>query len=219
MTTLRTASIALLIPLLAGCSWLFGIGGKTEAEVPLKNETVLILPFSMPGRSYFQSAFGERFAGYVQKALVAACPSATVLGPDDLPQSLKDEGATSIQIGQVIETEALYHIGRRLKADYVVVGEIHTVQSKKPKSFGVLQGRMSLSARIAAVSEVKVAWRGDRMTFTYPKQVFGEDIPAEIEEDENTLLRKLLAQAAVGLTEPFVGRERTLEEDLEKTFE
>jgi hypothetical protein len=219
MSILRKMTILLLIPLLAGCGWLFGVAGRTDAEVPLRNETVLILPFSMPGRSYFQSTFGERFARYVQKALIAACPSATVMGPDDLPQSLKDEGSTSIQIGQVIEAEALYHIGRRLKADYVVVGEIHTIQSKKPKSFGVLQGRMTLSARIASVSEGKVAWRGDRLTFTYPKQVFGEDMPAELEEDENTLLRKLLAQAAVGLAEPFVGRERTLEEDLEKAFE
>jgi hypothetical protein len=219
MSILRTATVVLLIPCLAGCGWLFGITGRTDAEVPLKDETVLILPFSMPGRSYFQSAFGERFARYVQKALVAACPRATVLGVDDLPQSLKDEGATSIQIGQVIENEALYHIGRRLKADYVLVGEIHSIQSKKPKSFGVLQGRMTLSARIASVPEMKVAWRGDRLTFYYPKQVFGEDMPAELEEDENTLIRKLLAQAAVGLTEPFAGRERTLEEDLQKAFE
>ena len=135
-----------------------------------------------------------------------------------MPQSLKNEGVATIKTGQLIYTEALYHIGRRLEADYVLVGEIHTIQSKKPKSFGVLQGRMTLSARVADVKEKKIAWRADRATFTYPKKVFDEEMPAAIEDDENIVLRKVMVEAARGLTEPFVGRERSLEEDLEKAL-
>jgi hypothetical protein len=214
MSLPRIAVVALLVPLLAGCSWLFGIGGNTDAEVPLKRGTLLILPYSMPARSYFESTFGERFAKDVQTAVARACPSARILGPEDLPEGLKEEGVRTIKVGEVIDPEALYHIGRRLKADYVLVGEIHTIQSKKPKSFGVLQGRMVLSARVADVKELKIAWRTDHATFTYPKKVFDEEMPAAIEDDENIVLRKVMVEAARGLTEPFAGRERTLEEDV-----
>ncbi|NQT87592.1 hypothetical protein HQ560_12555 [bacterium] len=214
----RTLALLLVLPLVAGCGWLFGNTGRTDVTVPIDNETLLILPFSMPARSYFQSSFGSTFALDVQKAVTSACKSANILGPDEIPQSLKDHGAQTMKPGELLDRESIVHVGLQLKARYVLVGEIHEIRGKKPKTFGVLQGMIKLSARIVDTKEQKVAWRADRATFMYPKNALGGEEMFADEKDLEVVLRKTMLEAAVGLTEPFIGRERTLQEDVSKAL-
>jgi len=208
------ASLLLVLPLVGGCGWLFGISGKTDVDVPLRHDTLLILPFSMPGSSYFQSQTGEMLAGYVKRSVAGACPSASVLGPTDLPESLKERGAETLEPGEVIDFDSVVHVGLQLKARYAMVGEIHNIRSKKPKTFGVLQGAIVVSARVVDTQEKKVVWRVDRREYNYPKKALGGEEMFAAEEDPNEVIRLTMLTAAQGLTEPFAGRDRTLEEDV-----
>jgi hypothetical protein len=217
MNPLRYAFPVLLPLIAAGCG-LFSAEGRTDETIRIGRGKVAILPFSMRGRSYFESAVGAHFGRDIVAALREPFPNANIDGPDEVPEDLAREYADVLHAGDVMGNRLLLQIGERLGATYVVAGEIHTIRGKDPKSFGVLKGTMVVSARIVDVPATKLAWRLDRKTFNYPPRLLGrEEIPAD-EADEATVLKKLMQEAAKGLVEPFTGRKRTLGEDVHRAL-
>jgi len=199
----------LLVSLFAGltaCGCLpFGLGGS-RAAVPLKRSKAIILPFSMPHSSYFESQVGARFSREVAQLVRAECPSAAVQDADGVPDAIRQQGIKDLKAGDRIGDASLVQLGDDLGADYVMIGEIHDVKGKDPKSFGVLAGTMVVSARVADVRMGKVVWQMEREKFRYPPLLGGqEEMPAQ-EKDEEQVVRKVMHVAAIGVSSVFTGR-------------
>jgi len=187
--------LGLLAAVASGCfpAGLFGTGGN--APVPLKRERVLIVPFATPQRSYFESELGARFSRDLAEVVRQSCPRAEVLDADNLPEGM---------LGQKNPQLSVAELGKSLGADYVLVGEIHELRGKDPKSFRVLRGTMVVVARVIDTQAGRVIWQGNRREFHYPPPLFGEPMPAQ-ETEEEQVVRKVMLEAALGVAEVFTG--------------
>ncbi|MFP4056532.1 MAG: hypothetical protein ACLF0G_06665 [Candidatus Brocadiia bacterium] len=175
-----------------------------------------MLPFATRGRSYFESKLGARFSRMIAREVSAEWPRATVQDADRLPASFRQRGARALGVGEVIGDADAAGIGEALGADYLVVGEIHELRGKDPKSFGVLQGTMVVSARLVDVERGRVVWQLSRHAFHYPPPISGGELVPAREKDEAEVVRKVMLEAARGIAVPFTGRELTTGERVER---
>jgi len=192
-----------LMAWLALLSWGCGLfdlqsGGGTRAIVRLGRKRLVVLPFSMRDWSYFESKVGARLSRQIAEIIRARRRSADVVDVDGLPESVKRL--------RLDEQSMVEDLGKRLDADYVLIGEIHDLRAKDPKTFGVLMGTMVVSARVTDVRQGKVVWRMEREKVRYPRPLFGEyPLPAR-ETDKLEVIRKVMNEAAIEIASVFTGR-------------
>ena len=186
-------------------------GGTTGAEVRLGNKTLAVLPFATLNRSYFESKLGARLSRDTAKFVRTGCPQAKVLDADGVVERVAPPKAGRFSV---------IKLGEALKADYVLIGEIDDLSGKPPGSFGVLAGKMVVSARVVDVAARKEVWTTiSPKTFRYPPRFLGkEEIPAD-ETEEEVVIRKVMLEAAKGLAAVFTGRQRTLGERVDRELE
>ena len=192
----RRAALALLAPLAlvpSGC--FYGLFEGVKSDVPIGRGTVAVMPFATPTRTYFESPLGEGFGTQVAEIIRKGCPASKVLGPLDLPQTVRGR-----QLAQI----PLKDLGKALGADYMLIGEILELRAKEPKTSQFLKGTMVLSARVVDVKAGKAIWQIERRTYHYPALFANEIVPAD-ERDEETVLKKVMIEAARGVAEPFTG--------------
>ena len=103
----RLAPPALLLGLalvVTGCPF---DSGHTKAIVDLKNGTLVVLPFSTPNKSRYDTEVGATFGREVAELVHKECPEAKVVGPEGLPMSID---------GQTLDKFAYQDLGLRLGA-------------------------------------------------------------------------------------------------------
>jgi len=182
---------------------------EVPARIPLKNETVVVLPFKMPNSSYFESAVGRRFSRDIAQWIRIGCPKTTVADAAMLPKSLVEDGVKAFKAEDIMEDNTIVLLGKRLEVDIVVVGEIHELRSKDPKALGVMHGTMRVSWRVADVRLGKVIWEAERKEFSYPPDLMEvEPVPAIDEKDEEQVTRMTMQEAARSIAVVFGGRDR-----------
>ena len=182
-----------------GCGFFDYLGGTGRGGVPTRGRRIVVLPFATPQRSYFESRLGARFSEDVAEVLRAALPSATVVAARDLPAEVG---------GLPLERMTLAQLAETLGADYLVIGEIHALRGKEPKSFRVLKGTMVLTARLYSAAKGRVVKEMPKRTFHYPPLLGGEPIPAQ-ETDEEVVVRKVMKEGARGVAELLTGPRAT----------
>jgi len=207
---------ALLVCVATGCLSFVGRScmpdnpGVVTPTVKLGSGTLAVLPFATPGASYFESKVGARFSRDVADAVSAALPSAAVLYVDGVLERVDPPKGSSFSI---------VRMGENIGADYVLIGEIHSLSGKPPKSFGVLQGKMVVSARVVDVRNRREVWFSERETYRYPPLFLGKDeVPAD-ETDEEKVLRETMLEGAKGVASIFTGRTRPLGERIDRAIE
>lgn len=207
---------SLLAFVLVGC--LPGLGerctpadpGVVKPQVSLGRGTLAVLPFATPRSEYFASKVGARFSRDVAAVIEAALPAAKVLDVDDILELIEPPKSSSFSI---------VRMGEDLNADYLLFGEIHDLSGKPPKSFGVLKGSMSVTARVVDVRGRRIVWRAERESYRYPPKLVGkEEIPAD-ETDEEEVIKKTMKEAAKGLASVFTGRALPVGESIDKAIE
>lgn len=214
--SLRRLAPALLAFAASGCLSFVGRSclpenpGTESAVVRLGSGTLAVLPFATPGASYFDSKIGARFSRDVGEVVGEALPNATVLDADAVLERVDAPKGSSFSI---------VRLGEDVGADYVLYGEIHRLSGRPPRSYGVLQGTMVLTARVIDVRNRKEVWQAERETYRYPPLLMGkEEAPAD-ETDEETVIRKTMQEAARGLAAVFTGRKRPLGERIDRVAE
>jgi hypothetical protein len=197
--SLSPAALRLAIALLAlvpcGCIELFGNVPRPKGFLNLGTDTVLVLPFSTPNRKFYESEVGKTFSLVVVDLLRAGCPRGKVLDLD---------AVTATAPGHGLDEMSFAEIGDSVGARYVIAGEIHELRSKDPKSYGVLRGRMVISAQVIDVRAGGPAWRVTRQEYSYPRLAIGESIPAPIDDAEE-VVRRTMREAAWGVAAVFRG--------------
>ncbi|MBM4039359.1 MAG: hypothetical protein FJ290_12670 [Planctomycetes bacterium] len=189
------ATIGVLALLPCGCEELFGGPARPKGFLNLGTDTVLILPFATPNRKYYESEVGKAFSLIIVDLVREGCRMAKVLDYDAL---------TAAVPGQDIAQVPFPDLGQSVGARYVVVGEVHELRGKDPKSFGVFRGKMVISARVIDVRTAAVAWRLTQQEYYYPRLAIGESIPAPI-DDEEEVVRRVMREAAWGVAAVFRG--------------
>ncbi len=181
--------------------------GVVEPTVRLGSGTLAVLPFATPGASYFESKIGARFSRDVADVLRPAVPSATVLDVDGVLERVDPPRSGSFSI---------VRLGESLGADYILYGEIHELSGRPPKSFGVLQGRMIVTARVIDVRNRREVWLAERKKYRYPPLLLGkEEAPAD-ETDEEVVVMKTMQEAAQGVAAVFTGSQRPLGDRIDR---
>ncbi|MBL7224183.1 MAG: hypothetical protein ISS72_10040 [Candidatus Brocadiae bacterium] len=191
---------AALTGLGSGCLPTFGAAGR--AKVRLHGRKLLVAPFRMPNAAYFESKVGALFARQVEGMIHADLPKAKIINLDAVPIEL-----TSLaNVDRARLTPVM--VAREMGADYVLYGEIHMLQGKKPKSFGVLQGMLIMSARVVDLNDGKVVWRlqPSSKKYHYPPLLAGTELIPAYETDEEDVIRKVMLTAALELAAVFTGR-------------
>lgn len=206
---------ALLVLAVAGCLSMTGGDcmpdnpGVQQPEVELGAGTLAVMPFATPGATYFESKIGARFSRNIADVVAEALPRAKVLDVDGIRERLEPPQGSSFSIVK---------LGERLKADYMLYGEIHRLAGKPPRSYGVLQGTMVVTARVIDVRNRREVWLAERKTYRYPPLLMGkEEAPADETEIE-IVIRKTMEAAAEGIAAVFTGRERPLGERIDRVI-
>lgn len=196
MKTFRTGFI-LLATLLAcgGCGFFDYLTGTRRGGVATRGRRIAVLPFATPQRSYFESRLGARFSEDVAEVLRGALSSAGVLSARDLPREAGGRPLGRLTMAQLADA---------LGADYLVIGEIHELRGKEPKSFKFLKGTMVVTARLYSAGEGRLVKQMPRRTFHYPPLLAGEPIPAQ-DKDEEVVVRKVMQEGARGVAELLTG--------------
>lgn len=188
-----------------GCLRLTDGDSRGDGDLDLRRKRLFVVPFATRGASYFKSTVGRYFSREVAGVIRTSCPDADVRDADDLPDDLIDV--------EVVR-ESWMSIGERLKADYLLIGEIFELRGKDPKTIKLYKGTMRVAARVLSLKEEgKVVWR-TRPTvckFIYPRAMAGlEDIPADVPDAEAAMLT-VMRKAAIGIAVPFIGEEAATE--------
>lgn len=194
-TAALLASVGVLALIPCGCEEMFGNVKRPKGFLNLGTDTLLVLPFATPNRKSFESEVGKAFSLVVVDLVREGCRTGKVLDYD---------AVTAAVLGQDIAQVPVADLGQSVGARYVVVGEIHELRGKEPKSFGVFRGRMVISARAIDVRSGAIAWRLERREFSYPRLSVGESIPATI-DDEEEVIRRVMREAAWGVAAVFRG--------------
>ena len=208
-TTGRIALAASVGLALAAAGCLPGLGGGSRAKVPLHGKVLMIAPFRMPGATYFKSEVGAEFSQQIASVVLGDLPRATLITIDDVPPELLERKMVDGRPVQLLPSEVAAAMGAR----YVLIGEIKTLRGKPPGSYGILQGAMTLSARVVDLEERKIVWRTatKRKTYYYPSRLAGtEDIPAP-DKSEGQVIRKVMYRAALDIATVFTGRDHLKE--------
>jgi len=216
--------VSALLPALAACAALLATGchpssvGTGPPAVKLGSRTLAVLPFATPARSYFESKVGARLSRQIATAVRAGCPSATVLDVDGILARLAAKGVEAPKAGRF----SVVKLGELLGADFVAFGEVHELSGRPPKSFGVLRGKMVLSARVEDIrvpGKRSVVWLVERQQYHYPPLFLGKDEIAAEETDEEVVVKRVMAEAAHGIAAVFTGRRPSFDERLGKDLE
>ena len=189
----RAALIPSLALLSVGC--IPGLFGGARATIPLGTGTLAVLPFATPTKSYFESEVGARFSREIARLVREGCRAANVIDVDRIPTTIDGRPADELSVTE---------LGRALGANYMVIGEIHDLRAKDPKTRYVLKGTMVISARAFGTHEGKILWSVSRRTVHYPPPIGGEEIPA-VESDEEEVIHKVMREAAWVVAEVFRG--------------
>lgn len=191
-----------------GCLSLTGGDTRGDGDLDLRRKRLFVIPFATRGprgASYFKSTVGRYFSREVAGVIRACCPDADVRDADDLPDDLIDV--------EVVR-ESWMSIGERLKADYLLIGEIHELRGKEPRAIKLYKGTMRVAACVLSLKEEgKVVWR-TRPTvckFIYPRAMAGlEEIPADVPDAEAAMIT-VMRKAAIAIAVPFIGEEAATE--------
>ncbi len=189
------AAVGALALVPCGCEDLFGTVKRPKGFLNLGSDTLLILPFATPNRKYFESEVGKAFSLVIVDLVRQGCRAAKVLDFDAVSAAVP---------GQDIAQVPFAELGQSVGARYVVVGEIHEVRGKDPKSYRVFRGTMVISARAIDVRTGAVAWRLSQQEYNYPRLAIGESIPAPIDNEEE-VIRRVMREAAWGVAAVFRG--------------
>jgi hypothetical protein len=213
-----------LLAVSAACAALLAAGchpssrGTASPTVKLGSGTLAVLPFATPTRSYFESKVGARLSRHIATAVRTGCPSATVLDVDGILARLAAKGIEAPKAGRF----SVVKLGELLGADYVAFGEIHELAGRPPKSFGVLRGKMVVSARVEDIrvpGKRSVVWLVEREKYHYPPLFLGKDEIAADETEEEVVAKKVMLEAAGGIAAVFTGRKPAFDQRLDKDLE
>ena len=214
--SLRRLFPALLVVLSTGCLTFVGRSctpdraGTASPAVTVGSGTLAVLPFATPGAHYFESRIGARFSREIVDVLAAELPGTKVLDVDSLLERIDPPKGSSFSI---------VRMGENAGADYVLYGEIHSLSGRPPKSFGVLQGKMVVTARVIDVRNRREVWLSERETYRYPPLLMGKEPTPADEIDEEVVIKKTMKEAARGVAAVFTGRKRALGERIDRMID
>jgi TolB-like protein len=209
--------LPLCLPLLAtGCLAFVGRScapdnpGVAGPAVDLGRGTLAVLPFATPGAPYFKSKIGARFSRDVADAVRPALPNATVVDVDGILERIDPPKGPAFSI---------VRLGESLGADYILYGEIHELSGRPPRSYGVLQGRMTVTARVVDVRNRREVWLSEREKYRFPPPLAGKEETFADETDEEVVIKKTMQEAAKGVAAVFTGRTRPLGERIDRMID
>jgi len=191
----RKALVLLAVLAVCGGCGFFDYLSGDRGGVRTRGRRIVVIPFATPQRSYFESRLGARFSEEVGEALRAELPSSDILTARDLPTEVGGLPLSRLSMAQLADA---------LGADYLIIGEIHELRGKEPKSFQVFKGTMVLTARLYSAGEGRIVKEMSKRTFHYPRLLGGEPIPAQ-EKDEEVVVRKVMREGARGVAELLTG--------------
>ena len=191
------ASLPCLVALLAGC------GGTVDARVPLKGRRLLVIPFRQGSAAEFDSPLGRDLAQALNAALAPNLPrKAALLDFRDAERLLP------VPRGALVDWPRL---GRTLRADLVLLGEIREHRLRDPKTTGLQRGTLVVDYRVldAAAGAVRLTVPG--RTFHFPPDNSGSEegfnFGMDAFADPAKVSRGLMDAAAEGIAEDFYDHE------------
>ncbi len=190
MKCISISSALLLALCVSGC--LFG-GHDVEPRIPTFGKKIVVIPFREENLYYYESRVGMQMSTLVTQIIVKEAFDMKVLDPMPSEPLLRNKDPEKINWGE---------IAKKLKADYVLTGNITLFRAKDPrKDVGFYRGEM--------VIQVKV-WRPDNtiammetVRAKHPSDRFDMPVVVEMDATEAEILGRLKAQAAMKIAKFF----------------
>ncbi len=196
---LSTLSLALF----TGCSFWRSITGETwvPAAVQAEGRRVAILPFyDSPGvRS---SALGLEIARALPPILQGKVPTVSLVNSDEALRGLGDYDWIRAPRSEV---------GRRLGADFVISGEILSVQLQEAGMIGVHNGRLEVAVEVVDVAKGTAVFSRKKMEVRFPRE--GEHRAGSILAEDSEIRKDLADQMAERMAEIFYEHRVYTEDD------
>lgn len=178
-----------------GCWLLYGEGAP---KLDAANKRVLIIPFQDRWAYYYHSADGEALADSASRRL-AQLSSRTELIEAESAQSMLPPTEPTHKDWQ--------EIGKALRADYIVMGEIVSLTTREPDVIGMLRGKLVARVAVFDSSTGSFCYQESFISrYPSPSQPYG--IPVH-DTSEEAIKQAVITLAADYIAGIFVGWRRT----------
>jgi len=175
---------------ISGCS-LFG-GHAVEARIPTAGKKLSLIPFREKDLYYLESAAGAEMAALVQQVILKEAPEVRIVDSTPALQMLQDKNPDSINWGAV---------AKKLKVDYIVIGNILTYRAKDPKDRGCYRGRMVVQVTVMRPDN-SIALT-ETVSVSHPSGRFSAPVISPLDSSEKEILTRLQVKMAKAIGKFF----------------
>ena len=133
-----------------------------EYDLQSLNAAIVVVPFKEKDGLYFDSEKGRYLARLVELQVRANLKNIRLISSNKILES-----ETPLQL----ETADWESIGKKLAADYVLLGKITSFTTKDPRSVNVLLGRSGVEVELLSVSEGAACVWTKRISSQFPEDM------------------------------------------------
>jgi hypothetical protein len=185
-----------ILPLIPGCS-LFQ-GDLIDPVIDVEGKRLAVIPFKDRLNPYFESEPGTQMAETIAYNLQKNAEELRVVDFNLLNALSQKEDLSRC---------TLEEIGRKLRANLLLIGDIKTFSTRQRGEVGILRGKAVIDLRaIDLAAEGKVAWKG-RVEVHYPAKGPASWGISTTEATEEDIRYGLIRRAAKKIAEKFYPHE------------